>query len=113
MVVLISKLRVPLHLRKRQIEDLTDQKREAAMTELKAGFIGLGTMGGAMCGHLVRGGVPTTVWARSKDKAQALLTAGADWADTPRELASKCDVLMMCVSDDAAVEQVVFGENGI
>jgi 3-hydroxyisobutyrate dehydrogenase-like beta-hydroxyacid dehydrogenase len=92
---------------------MMDQKRDAAMTELRAGFIGLGTMGGSMCGHLIAAGIPTTVWARSKDKAQVQLTAGADWADSPRKLAERCDVVMLCVSNDDAVADVVFGVNGI
>ena len=92
---------------------MMDQKRDAAMTELRAGFIGLGTMGGPMCGHLMAAGIPTTVWARSKDKAQVQLTAGADWADSPRKLAERCDVVMLCVSNDDAVADVVFGVNGI
>lgn len=83
------------------------------MTELKAGFIGLGTMGGSMCHHLIKAGVPTTVWARSKDKAQSLLAEGADWAASPGELSESCDVVILCVSNDDAVGEVVFGENGI
>ena len=77
------------------------------------GFFGLGTMGGAMCGHLIAAGVPTTVWGRSKSRAEALLTAGAEWADSPRDLAEKCDAIMLCVSNDEAVGEIVFGEDGI
>lgn len=83
------------------------------MTKLTAGFIGLGTMGGAMCGHLITAGVATTVWARRKDKAQDLLTSGAAWAESPKDLAEKCDVVFLCVSNDDAVRDVVFGDNGI
>tara|TARA_R110002072_G_scaffold27401_32_gene89127 strand:- start:273 stop:1154 length:882 start_codon:yes stop_codon:yes gene_type:complete len=83
------------------------------MTELRTGFIGLGTMGGSMCGHLVAAGIPTVVWARSRDKAQALLNAGATWADSPRAVAEQCDVVMLCLSNDDAVEEVVFGKDGI
>jgi len=54
------------------------------MMELKVGFIGLGTMGGAMCGHLIDGGVPTSVWARKQEKAQVLLASGAEWAAAPK-----------------------------
>ena len=83
------------------------------MTELKVGFIGLGTMGGAMCGHLIDGGVPTSVWARKQEKAQVLLASGAEWAASPKALAEICDVVLLCVSDDDAVNEVVFGEDGI
>lgn len=83
------------------------------MTELRAGFIGLGTMGASMCGHLITAGVQTSVWGRSKDRAQPLLDKGAGWTDSPRALAESCDVVMLCVSDDDAVGDVVFGTNGI
>ena len=83
------------------------------MTDLRVGFIGLGTMGASMCGHLIVAGVPTAVWARDRQKAEALLRSGADWADSPRALAERCDIVMLCVSNDDAVGEVVFGENGI
>ncbi len=83
------------------------------MTGLRVGFIGLGTMGAAMCGHLVAGGVPTVVWARDRKKAHGVLAAGAEWADSPKTLAETCDIVMLCVSNDDAVAEVVFGENGI
>lgn len=83
------------------------------MSELRVGFIGLGTMGGAMCSHLIAAGVPTTVWGRSRTKAETQLKAGAEWADSARDLAQKCDVIMLCVSNDDAVGEIVFGEGGI
>ena len=78
------------------------------MAEKKIGFIGLGTMGGAMCGHLQDAGLPVTVWARSTDKAGAALSAGAAWAESPAQLAEMTDVLILCVSNDDAVEEIVF-----
>lgn len=83
------------------------------MAKPSVGFIGLGTMGGAMCGHLIADGFPVSVWARSRGKAQAQLDAGAGWAESPAMLAGKCDIVVLCVSDDAAVESVVFGTDGI
>jgi len=83
------------------------------MTGPTIGFIGLGTMGGAMCGHLISAGFPMTVWARVKARAMPPLDAGAGWADSPRKLAEQVDVIVLCVSNDAAVEEIVFGENGI
>lgn len=83
------------------------------MTGPTIGFIGLGTMGGAMCGHLMSAGFPMTVWARVKARAALPLDAGAGWANSPRELAEQVDVIVLCVSNDAAVEEIVFGENGI
>lgn len=83
------------------------------MTGPTIGFIGLGTMGGAMCGHLISAGFPMTVWARVKARAMPPLDAGAGWADSPRKLAEQVDVIVLCVSNDAAVEEIVFGEKGI
>ena len=83
------------------------------MAEKKIGFIGLGTMGGAMCGHLQDAGLPVTVWARSTDKAGAALSAGAAWAESPAQLAEMTDVLILCVSNDDAVEEIVFGSGGV
>lgn len=83
------------------------------MAERIIGFIGLGTMGGAMCSHLQEAGLPVTVWARSADKAAAALATGAAWADTPAQLAEMTDVLILCVTNDDAVEEIVFGNHGV
>jgi 3-hydroxyisobutyrate dehydrogenase len=83
------------------------------MAEQKIGFIGLGTMGGAMCGHLLAAGLPVTVWARSRQKAGAVLDAGAARADSPAQLADMTDILILCVTNDDAVEEIVFGTAGI
>lgn len=83
------------------------------MSAQRIGFIGLGTMGGAMCGHVLKAGLPVSVWARSKDKAADLLNQGASWCDTPAALADLNDVIVLCVSNDDAVGEVVFGTGGI
>lgn len=83
------------------------------MTKPRIGFIGLGTMGGAMAGHLIAAGCSVSVWARSREKAQTQLGAGAGWAESATALVDECDIVALCVSDDAAVEAVVFGEDGI
>ena len=81
--------------------------------DLKIGFIGLGTMGGAMCGHLIAAGLPVTVWARNRDRASALLASGAVWAGSPAILIDAVDAVVLCVTNDVAVEEIVFGANGI
>jgi 3-hydroxyisobutyrate dehydrogenase len=80
---------------------------------LKIGFIGLGTMGGEMCGHLLKAGLGVSVWAREKDKLNALFDHGAAWRDNPAKLAIDSDIIFLCLNDDCSVEEVVFGENGI
>ena len=77
------------------------------------GFIGLGTMGTPMASRLLDAGFDVWVWNRSADKCDDLSDLGAEIASSPAELADECDVIMLCVTDAAAVESVVFGPEGI
>ena len=77
------------------------------------GFIGLGQMGAPIARKLVGTSYPVTVWARNQQRLRPFLDAGAQQAGSPAELAEACDVIMLCISDDAAVSDVVFGANGI
>lgn len=79
---------------------------------MKVGFIGLGQMGSAIATNLLNAGHELTVWNRSPDKAKELVAAGAQLAASPAE-AAQGEVVMSMLSDDAAVEAVVYGENGI
>ncbi len=83
------------------------------MSKPRIGYIGLGTMGGAMCEHLLTAGYDVAVWGRSRERSAGALEAGARWAETPAVLASASDIVALCVSNDAAVGEVVFGANGI
>ena len=77
------------------------------------GFIGLGLMGQPMCLRLVQAGFTTTVWNRTKTKTQTLIDAGALAASGPAEVAANSDVVFLCLTDDAAVTEIVFGERGL
>jgi 3-hydroxyisobutyrate dehydrogenase-like beta-hydroxyacid dehydrogenase len=79
---------------------------------MKVGFIGLGRMGAGMAANLLRAGHELTVYNRTPSKVQALVAQGARAA--PR-VADTCqgDAVITKLADDAAVEAVVFGENGI
>lgn len=77
-----------------------------------AGFIGMGHMGSSMAKRLLDAGYHLTVYDRSREKAEQLGQQGADIAQTPRDLAARCDVVMACVTDDEALEQVMFGQSG-
>ncbi len=77
------------------------------------GFIGLGLMGQPMCLRLVQAGFTTTVWNRTKTKIQTLVDAGASAASSPAEVAANSDVVFLCLTDDAAVTEIVFGEKGL
>ena len=77
------------------------------------GFIGLGLMGQPMCLRLVQAGFTTTIWNRTKTKIQTLVDAGASAASSPAEVAANSDVVFLCLTDDAAVTEIVFGERGL
>ena len=78
---------------------------------MDAGFIGLGHMGAAMARNLVKAGHRVTAYNRTRGKAEALAREGAEVAE---RVADAChgDVLITMLSDDAAVEGVIFGEGG-
>ena len=76
---------------------------------MKVAFLGLGIMGRPMAENLAKAGHEVTAWNRTPGKT----VAGARLAATPREAAEGAEVAWICVSDTAAVEQVLFGENGV
>lgn len=80
---------------------------------LPIGFIGLGVMGRPMATRLVRSGWQVQVYSRRDEVAQALVAAGATRASSPAALAGQCRLVLLCVSDDEAVEQVIFGPQGL
>ncbi|MFM0232777.1 NAD(P)-dependent oxidoreductase [Paraburkholderia sediminicola] len=80
---------------------------------MEIGFCGPGLMGAPMIRHLLRAGHTVHVWNRTRAKAEALLADGAKVVDTPRDLASRCEVVLLCVADAAAVEETVFGAEGL
>jgi 3-hydroxyisobutyrate dehydrogenase len=66
-----------------------------------------------MSRRLINAGHDVVVWNRSAGKATALVELGAKLATSPREMAESCDIVFMCVTDAAAVEEVVFGAEGL
>ena len=80
----------------------------------KLAFLGLGVMGYPMAGHLVKkAGHDVTVYNRTAAKAQQWVKEyGGKQAATPREAASDCDLVLMCVGNDDDVRSVVYGDNG-
>src|ERR1700761_3674305 len=79
----------------------------------RLGYLGLGMMGFPMSRRLVNAGHAVAVWNRSTGKAKALIEAGAKLAASPREVAASASIIFMCVTDAAAVEDVVFGAEGL
>jgi 3-hydroxyisobutyrate dehydrogenase-like beta-hydroxyacid dehydrogenase len=78
----------------------------------RLGFIGMGHMGSHMARRLLAEGYPITIYDRTKEKTGAVGQLGALVADTPRDLAAHCEVVLVSVTDDAALEQVMFGQDG-
>src|SRR3990172_4592267 len=80
----------------------------------KVAFLGLGVMGNPMAGHLLKkGGHEVTVYNRSSAKAaQWVKEYGGKTAATPREAATGCEFVLMCVGNDNDVRAVVHGEQG-
>jgi 3-hydroxyisobutyrate dehydrogenase-like beta-hydroxyacid dehydrogenase len=77
------------------------------------GFIGLGIMGLGMARNLLKAGFALTAWNRTVSKAEALASEGAKLARSPADLAGKCDVIVVCVSDTPDVEAVLLDEDGV
>ncbi|HTB05208.1 MAG TPA: NAD(P)-dependent oxidoreductase [Bradyrhizobium sp.] len=79
----------------------------------RLGYLGLGMMGLPMSQRLLEAGYDVMVWNRSTGKATALVEAGAKLAGVPRDVAESADIIFMCLTDAAAVEEVVFGSDGL
>ena len=80
---------------------------------IKVGFIGLGNVGGKLAGSLLRNGIDLTVRDLDKKLAQPFLDAGASWADSPRQMAQKVDVLITCLPSPSASAMVMEAEDGV
>ncbi|NND32716.1 MAG: NAD(P)-dependent oxidoreductase [Saprospiraceae bacterium] len=79
----------------------------------KIGWIGTGVMGISMAGHLLKKGHDLSVYNRTKEKAAALLEAGANWCDSPAQVAGQADIVFTIVGFPQDVEEVYFGNEGI
>ena len=79
----------------------------------RIGWIGTGVMGAAMAGHLLKGGYTVSVYNRTRHKAQALLDAGAQWMDSPQEVAQGSDIVFTIVGYPLDVEETILGERGV
>lgn len=79
----------------------------------KISYVGLGTMGSGMVSNLLKAGYELTVWNRSVERNKPFARKGARVADTPANAVRDVDLVMYSLSNDQAVEEVVFGANGI
>ena len=80
---------------------------------VKIGLVGTGMLGEAVGLHLLESGFSLTAYNRTKSKTKNLEKNGAIISDTPKRVAESSDLIITCVKDGDAVEQVLFGEDGI
>ncbi len=80
---------------------------------LSIAFIGTGVMGRSMAGHLQKAGHPLHVHNRTKDKAAALLAAGATWHDSAGSAAAAADVVVTILGFPTDVEATYLGAGGV
>ena len=80
---------------------------------MKLGYIGIGLMGRPMVLRLLAAGHEVAVWNRSKDKLKPVLEKGAKETGSPADVARASEIVMMCVTDQKAAEDVLFSANGI
>jgi 3-hydroxyisobutyrate dehydrogenase-like beta-hydroxyacid dehydrogenase len=81
--------------------------------QIVVGFIGLGTMGGKMATNIQKAGYKAIVHDLHRQSASHHLEAGAEWADTPRALAERSDVIFTSLPEPADVERVALGTDGL
>lgn len=79
----------------------------------RLGYLGIGLMGEGMTRRLLECGWQVTVWNRSPGRLETVVPYGATAAPTPAAVAQACDILLVCVLHTQAVEEAVFGPNGV
>jgi 3-hydroxyisobutyrate dehydrogenase-like beta-hydroxyacid dehydrogenase len=80
----------------------------------RIGFIGVGLMGHGMAKNLMKHGYPVTLMAhRNRKPIEDLLAQGAEEASSPKGIAERADVVIVCVTGAPQVEEVVYGPQGI
>ena len=79
----------------------------------KVAFCGLGRMGVPMAARLLDSGHQVTVWNRTPERGASLVEAGASQATSPADAAAVAEVVVTMLADPQALEQVVFGEDGV
>ena len=80
---------------------------------MRVGFVGLGTMGGAMAANVARAGFTVAAWNRTPGRAGELGDLGVTLAASPAAVAEASDIVVSIVSDTPDVEAVLFGPEGV
>ena len=87
--------------------------KTAQQTDLTLGWIGTGVMGQTMASHLLKAGFQLRVHNRTKEKAAPLIAQGAQWADSPKELANHCQIVFTMLGYPSDVREVILDESGL
>ena len=80
---------------------------------MQVGFIGTGNIGTPMALQLINKGFDLYVNDINFSAAEFLIDRGAVWANSPKDLSEKVDVICACLPGPMEAKEVVFGENGI
>ena len=80
---------------------------------VKIGIAGTGRMGAAVAGRLLSVGHDVTVWNRTREKTEALASAGANVAATPAALATQVEIVITFLTDAAAIDATYRGRRGL
>lgn len=80
---------------------------------MRVGFVGLGTMGGAMAANVARAGFAVNAWNRTPGRAEHLGALGVTFSASPAAVAAASDLVVTIVSDTPDVDAVLFGEDGV
>ncbi len=80
---------------------------------MRVGFIGLGHVGAKLAGSLLRNKFDLIVRDIDRTAAGTLIKAGASWADSGRELAETCDVIITCLPSPTVSAEVMEAEDGV
>jgi 3-hydroxyisobutyrate dehydrogenase len=83
------------------------------MLKMRIGIVGLGRMGRVIAQRLHETGHSLVIWNRTTEKAKPILELGAVLAESPRDLATKADVIFSILTDATAIESVFGGEEGL
>jgi 3-hydroxyisobutyrate dehydrogenase len=79
----------------------------------RVGFVGVGSQGGPIAARIIAAGHPTSIWARRPSALEPFTALGATPAASPAAVAAASDLVGVCVTDDAAVEDVLLGAGGL
>ncbi|KAI4329102.1 hypothetical protein L6164_021402 [Bauhinia variegata] len=91
---------------------ISNSSSQATEKPARVGFLGIGIMGSPMAQNLIKAGCDLTVWNRTKNKCDPLISLGAKYKSSPEEVAASCDVTFAMLADPRSAMDVAFGKCG-